>query len=149
MHTISDIVKQRREELGLTESTLAEKCSITIEWYGDLEYDESEFYEVLTLEKILLLANELKLDVIELYGFDKCRTQLNSNFISSRMSDLNITISGLSDKVNMVEEYIESAIKDSQMLLGWVMTPIIDLSKTLDVKAACIIELIQSNFDTK
>jgi len=142
---INEIVENRRKELGIDVVELAKKCSLTISGYSDIEDDETEFYMVVTLGKLITLCDELKLDLIELFGFDECREKSSDNFIAERINKLELDVGRISDEVGITEEAIELLITDGQSLSNWVMDPIIDLSNILKVNVSCLIKTINKD----
>ena len=139
---INEVVTKRRDELGIDAVELADKCGLTISGYSDLEDDESEFYMVITLDKLNKLCSELKIDLINLFGFDLCDENLSDGFIVERIERLGLDIRRVSDEVGITEDAIKLAVTNVSSLSGWVMDPIIDLSKTLDVNVSCLIEKV-------
>lgn len=58
-------LKNRREELGLTQKEVAEKSGLTLSYYQKLEYGSRSVYK-LNVESAVKLAEALRVSITEL-----------------------------------------------------------------------------------
>lgn len=138
----NDVIRVRREELGLTDVEVAQRSGLSIYEYGDVEDDETELYMVLPLKKIKSLCQTLGIDMLSLYRIGKCDREITPRLLLNRRQEKGITIRELSDQVGISEEMLVKAEYDPSSIGEWVMDSVLALAQALDVSPACLLEQV-------
>ena len=135
-------IRTQRKALGLSEKSVAEYAGLSIHEYADLESYDDELYTVVPIDKLIKLCAKLNLDLAILLGFEKSRDLLRRDSIGSRMQELDISVQQLSDVIGISETFIKNAMSDIGSLSGWVVEPVIDLAKELDLNPGAVLDSI-------
>jgi len=138
----NDQIRSQRQSLGLDEHNVAKYADLSIHEYDDLEAYDDELYTVVPVNKLLKVCEKLNLNLAMLLDFETSSNRLSLDAIGQRMAELNMSVQELSDSVGITEGFIEDATTDVNSLGTWVVEPIIDLAKALDISPGDILGTI-------
>ncbi len=130
---ISSYVRSKRIESGFTPESLAQACNLSIAEYLDIEGYDDELYMVVPLNIVACLCEHLNITLEELYSYSSNPTLLPRDFIKQKLSEKNLSVSGLSDFIGIEGSYIELILEDLLNIGNWVMDPIISLTDKLEI----------------
>lgn len=64
---VNELIRERREALGLSESKISDSCGLSLMEYHDLEAYPDEALTVLRLGNLLCVCDHLNLEIGELF----------------------------------------------------------------------------------
>jgi transcriptional regulator with XRE-family HTH domain len=123
----------------LSVEEVARRAGVSLPEYHHIENDPRELYMTTTLGKVKAICAVLGLEVDEVYGLEKCTEAIGRDIINARRQDLGLTIPDLARIVGIEERFISDVERDISALADWVMDPILDLAKALNVSPACLL----------
>ena len=139
------LVRERRKQLGYSETDVAKKVGITVDQYCDLEEERDEYFMVVPIGDLVALCRLLKLDINELFGLAACdEQQLREQQITSRRKEKGLSVAELAGRVGISEETIVALERDPSSIANWVMDPIKQLAKELEIPISCLVKAAQS-----
>ena len=149
---ISDIIEQKRMELGLKEEDVAQKIGVNLSSYLDLEWHDHEISTVAMLEKAKKLFDILKLDFFEMVELKCAFCQLHKTFeedyqlprnelIKKRRKNLPLTQDELGDIVGFSEATIKDIEKDPFYLEEWSIDDILILADALSIPPQILLDV--------
>ena len=112
---VAKLIKNRRLELGISETHLAEAFGINLSWYSDIESYSDEFFTNISLGQAKILCQHLDLQLFDLaeMGFpelpnpnlDAPKIPIHELFKQKR-TELGLSIEALADMIGFTEETI-------------------------------------------
>jgi transcriptional regulator with XRE-family HTH domain len=132
-------IRRGRERLSLSVEEVARRARVSLSEYHHIENDPRELYMTATLGKVKAICAVLGLEVHEVYGLEKCTKAVGRDVVNARRQDLGLTIPDLARIVGIEERFISDVERDVSALAEWVMDPILDLAKALNVSPACLL----------
>lgn len=144
----NDVIRARRESLGLSEVSISEKCGLSIMEYHDLEAYPDEAFSALKLENILCVCDQLGLKIGELFNWESDVSQLTAsedqeNFIIRCRRIRGLSVTELSDASGVKEEGIVEAEADVSALLTWPIEFVKALADALQVPPMDLIAAVR------
>jgi len=139
-------IRKRREELGLTESEIAERVGISIYEYGDIEQHANELVSVSPLNVVRKLCNVLNLDMMDLLEIPADGSQVVSSedgrdkLIRSRMETLGMSEAKIASRLGYEDAAISQLVSDPSFLETWPIESIARLAVALRISPTLLIE---------
>jgi len=149
---INEKIKQRRLELGLTDSEVARQTNMTIYEYGDVESHADEIFVVVPLYHVKKLINTLKTDFFDLFSipcafcedgfthFDEYWLRRNS-LVKKKREMLGLSTDELGDKVGFFQTEIELVETYVAHLESWVIENIFHLANQLQIPPQVLLDI--------
>lgn len=136
---IHDYVRGKREALGISVDEMAAGCLMSKSEYLDVESYENELFDVVSLEKIRLIANAIEVDTCDLFGVKRVEMDLEKSFVGTRILDRGISITAVSDYVGIEEVCVKDVAEDILNIGSWVLTPILSLAEVLKMDVGLLL----------
>lgn len=135
------LIKARREALGLSDVQVSERTGLSVYEYGDIEQYADEVYSVTDLRQARVLCQVLGIDLFELFDL-KCefcgQAQLSANYslprnevIRKQRLALGISEEQLGDDIGFEARTVQYLEEDKDHLEGWSFELIEELAKLL------------------
>jgi len=135
-------IEKRRLELGLTDTYVASEIGVTIDSYCDLEWYDSEIFEIPSINIVKSLCKVLSIDFFSLFGikcaFCKQKKDFNNDYllprnqlVKKKRESLILSIEELSDCLNLQENAIRCIEEDINFLDTLVFTDFVRIAIAL------------------
>jgi len=156
----NELVRERREELGLREAEVASYAGLSRAEYRDIEHDEDEAFTVVQLGKLRAIATLLKLDILSMFAIE-CETQGDdtsniglfsrprNELISLRREALEFTREQLGDRIGFETIAVEGMERDPDFLERWSVELIQELAKALTLPVHVLLQVPCSSLPEK
>ena len=121
---VNEMIRERREALGLSEARISESCGLSLVEYHDLEAYPDEAFTVLRLGNLICVCDSLDLEIGELFGWEADVGQSHEvveykDFISRIRQSRGLSVAELSNAAGVKEQGIVEAEMDTSALLVW------------------------------
>lgn len=139
---INEKIKQRRTELGLSDTEVANRLGLTVSTYFDIEHKKNEIYLYPELLHVKRLCKMLGFDLLELMGLECefCKganpekfSFPTSDLIARRRRERGISVEELGELVGFDESEIEELEANPERIETWPIDFIKDLADVLDL----------------
>ncbi len=145
---VNQLIRERREALGLSEAKISESCGLSIMEYHDLEAYPDEAFTVLKLGKILCVCDRLNFEIGELFGWKLDVRQSDKgmegkDFISRVRQSRGLSVGELSDAAGVKEQGIVAAELDISALLFWPVEFVKALADALQLSPMDLIAVVR------
>jgi len=144
MLSINEKIKNRRLELGFSDKEVADKLSIPIHSYFDIEAHKDEIFLYPELHHVKKLCDILKMDIFSLLDMtcDFCNGNKNylteysyprNILINKKRLELGISEESFGDRIGFSKEAVVSMERDSEYLETWPIDYIKDIADVISV----------------
>ncbi len=145
---VNQLIREKREALGLSKAKISESCGLSIMEYHDLETYPDEAFTVLSLGSLLCVCERLNLEIGELFGWQlEVRQSDNGmefkDFISRVRQSRGLSIGELSDAAGVKEQGIVEAEMDTSALLFWPVEFVKALADALHLSPMDLIAVVR------
>jgi transcriptional regulator with XRE-family HTH domain len=135
------LIKARREALGLSDVQVGERTGLSVYEYGDIEQYADEIFSVTDLRQVRVLCQVLGIDLFELFDLtcEFCgQNQLSTDYLLPRNElvrkqrlALGMSEEQLGDDIGFEARTVQYLEEDKDHLEGWSYELIEELAKLL------------------
>lgn len=141
----NEIIRDRRQSLGITLNDVAQQAGLTIAAYRDIESYEDEAYTQAPLRSLRAICQALKIDLLALFNLDSSASVphsglcLRSKLIAEHRERLGLSQSELGDLIGFESYVVAQFENDPDYLEGWPLELIVDLSARLKMPVGALL----------
>ena len=141
----NQIIMTRREALNLSIEEMTTRAGLEDYGYSDIEDYDDEIFTVTPIFGIKRICEILELDLHDLLQIKKCKAPVNSKTISEILRNKGVSDSDLSDIIGIKENAITDIKQDLLKINDWVLDPVFDLARVLEINVSCLLNSTSKN----
>lgn len=138
---ISDAIRGKRIELGLSDLSVAQRAGLSIHEYSDIEGRDDEFTTAIPLETARRVCNALNLNFRALLGLSDMIATADkiSDVVREARTNQGMSQLALGDAIGFSEETIRSIESSPNFLTTLPIVVVFDLERVLGIERGSLV----------
>ncbi|MDR3385592.1 MAG: helix-turn-helix transcriptional regulator [Rudaea sp.] len=150
MKSIAKAIKEKRVNLGLTDTHVADYLALPIEWYGDVEQHEEEFETTLPSGTAVRLCEKLGLNMLDLLAirpgeFTGSKSLGASDVIEHARCAKNISQNELAEHIGFDIKTVEQLESDPRFIGTLPLRVLFDIEACLNLPKGALVSKVTAD----